>query len=91
MQNLVKFAHLKKKINYLWKVNTKNVIYWKNYVFLLTYHKRFRPKNPLYENENDHKKNVVLESFITIDSFDCDCPLWSLDGNQKKLLTSKLN
>jgi hypothetical protein len=46
----------------------------KNYVFLVTYCKRFHPKNPFYEIvKMTTKKIVILESFVTVGSFDCDC------------------
>ncbi len=45
----------------------------KLYVFFITYCKRFHPKNPLYEKmKMTKKKNVILESFVIVGSFDCD-------------------
>jgi hypothetical protein len=45
----------------------------KLYVFLVTYYKRFHPKSPFYEKvKMTTKRTVVLESFVTIGSFDCD-------------------
>jgi len=44
------------------------------YGFLITYCKRFHPKNPFYEKmKMTTKRTVVLESFIIIGSFNCDC------------------
>jgi hypothetical protein len=46
----------------------------KLYIFLITYCKRFHPKNPFYEKMKMTKKRVAFfESFVIIGSFDCDC------------------
>jgi len=46
----------------------------KLYVFLITYCKRFHPKNSFYKKvKMTTKKIIVFESFITIGSFDYDC------------------
>ncbi len=34
MLNLVESIHISQKFSYPWKVSTKNVMYWKNYVYL---------------------------------------------------------
>jgi hypothetical protein len=33
MQNLVKSINLKTILSYSWKINTNNVMYWKNYMY----------------------------------------------------------
>jgi hypothetical protein len=30
-------------------------------------------KSFIWESENDHKKTIVVESFVIVGSFDCDC------------------
>jgi hypothetical protein len=53
------------------------------YVFLITYCKRFHPKNLLYEKMKMTTKRITVLESITIESFDCDhtpmfvchCPL----------------
>jgi hypothetical protein len=46
----------------------------KSYVSLVTYYKRFHPKSPFYEKvKMTTKRTIVLESLVTIGSFDCDC------------------
>jgi hypothetical protein len=47
--------------------------YKKLYLILITYCKRFHPKSTLYEKMKiTTKRTIVLESFITIGSFDYD-------------------
>ncbi len=55
------------------KLIKKSDILKKFYVFLITYCKRFHPKNPFYEKvKMTKKKTIVLESFVIIGSFNCD-------------------
>ncbi len=46
----------------------------KNKMFLITYCKRFHLKSPFYEKmKMTTKRTTILESFVTVGSFDCDC------------------
>ncbi len=74
---MIQFIHFKKILSYSWKFNTKNVMYWKKlYVVLVTYYKKIHPKSRFYEKvKMTTKRIVILESFIIIGSFDCDCTL----------------
>jgi len=54
------------------KVNTKIVMYWNLYICI--YCKKFHPKNPFYEKvKMITKRTIILDSIITISSFDYDC------------------
>jgi len=74
MQNLVEFIHLKKNQLFTKSYYKKCDVLKKLYVFLITYCKRFHPKCPFYHKVTmTTKKIAILESFVIVDSFDCDC------------------
>jgi len=72
---LVKFVHIIYIYIYIHeKLKQKSDVLKKLYVFLVTYCKIFHPKSPFYEKvKMTTKRIVVIESFIIISSFDCDC------------------
>jgi hypothetical protein len=46
----------------------------KNYMFFnKILQKISSQKSFLWKSENEHKRNTILESFIIVHSFDCDC------------------
>jgi hypothetical protein len=62
----------------------------KLYVFLVTYCKRFDPKSPLYEKvKMTTKRTIILEFFVIIGSFDCDCIQNQGFGMQWKIFIPK--
>jgi len=72
--NLVEYVHFE-KINLVIhdKLTQKSDVLKKIYVFLVTYCKRFHPKSPFYEKvKRTTKRTTILESFVTVGSFNCD-------------------
>jgi hypothetical protein len=64
----------------------------KKKIFLVTYCKRSHPKNRFYEKvKMTTKRTTILESFVPIGSFDCDCTLESfLLGEWEELQAFKI-
>jgi len=52
------------------KLIKKSDVLRKNYVFLVTYCKRFHPKSPFYEKVKMTTKRIAILESITIGSFD---------------------
>jgi hypothetical protein len=74
MQNLVEFIHLKKFLVIHEKSIQKMRYIEKNICIFSNILEKISSKSPFYEKvKMTTKRTIILESFVIVDSFDCDC------------------